>query len=294
MTFGVIRELIFLLYSVSTYMKIRKASSPPKIFCELWRHRDLTRELIKRELVQRYRGSYLGLAWSVVNPLIMLVVYTFVFSLFLKVRWQAAGEQTPTYEFALIIFSGLIPFNIFSEVLNKSTTLIISIPNYVKKVIFPLEIYPIVLSGAAFLTSLISVALVLVGNLILLRTFSKTIYLLPLAYLPLILLSLGLGWIFASLGVYVRDLAQGMPVVTQILLFISTIFFPASAVPKSFKFIVDLNPLTTIVESFRQVLLWGNPLPWLSWSIWTGVTAVLALAGYYWFISTKKGFADIL
>lgn len=261
---------------------------------ELWNHRDLTRELIKRELSQRYRGSYLGLAWAVVNPLVMLAVYTFVFSLFLKVRWQTAGEQTSTQEFALIIFAGLIPFTLFSEVINKSTTLIVSVPNYVKKVVFPLQIYPIVLLGAAFLTSLISVLLVLIGNLVLMRTISKTLYLLPLAYLPLIFLSLGLGWFFASLGVYVRDLAQAMPVATQILLFMSTIFYPASAVPHSLKFLFDLNPLTTIVESFRQVLLWGNPLPWVSWGIWTVLTGILAVAGYAWFMSTKKGFADLL
>jgi lipopolysaccharide transport system permease protein len=261
---------------------------------ELWNHRDLTRELIKRELNQRYRGSYLGLAWAVINPLVMLTVYTFVFSIFLKVRWETAGEQTTTQEFALIIFAGLIPFTIFSEVINKSTTLIVSVPNYVKKVVFPLQIYPMVLLGTAFLTSLISVVLVLIGNLLLMRTISKTLYLLPLAYLPLIFLSLGLGWFFASLGVYVRDIAQAMPVATQILLFMSTIFYPPSAVPKSLKILFDLNPLTTIVESFRQVLIWGNPLPWVPWGIWTGITAVLAAGGYAWFMSTKKGFADIL
>jgi lipopolysaccharide transport system permease protein len=268
--------------------------SPLKMVRDLWLHRGLTRELIKRELNQRYRGSYLGLAWAVVNPLVMLLVYTFVFSIFLKVRWQVAGVDTPTQEFALIIFAGLIPFTAFSEVLNKSTALIVSIPNYVKKVVFPLQIYPVVLFGAAFITSLISVCLVLIGNLVLMRTLSKTIYLLPLAYLPLIFLCLGLGWFFASLGVYVRDIAQAMPVVTQILLFMSTIFYPASAVPRSIKFLFDLNPLTTIVDCFRQVLLWGNPLPWASWGIWTVITAILALAGYYWFMSTKKGFADIL
>jgi lipopolysaccharide transport system permease protein len=261
---------------------------------ELWNHRDLTRELIKRELSQRYRGSYLGLAWAIINPLVMLTVYTFVFSVFLKVRWETGTEQTPTQEFALIIFSGLIPFTVFSEVINKSASLIASVPNYVKKVVFPLQIYPIVLLGSALLTSLISVVLVLVGNLVLLGTISKTLYLLPLAYLPLVLLSLGLGWFFASLGVYVRDLAQVMPVATQILLFISTIFFPASAVPKALKFLVNLNPLTTIVECFRQVLIWGSPLPWVAWGIWTGLTALLAVGGYAWFMSTKKGFADLL
>jgi lipopolysaccharide transport system permease protein len=260
----------------------------------LWKHHDLIRELIKRELNQRYRGSYLGTAWSVITPLIMLLVYTFVFSVFLKVRWQAAGEQTSTQEFALIIFAGLIPFNVFSEVLNKSTTLIISIPNYVKKVVFPLEIYPVVLFGASFLTSLIGVSLVLIANLLLMGTVSKTIYLLPLAYLPLLFLSLGLGWFLSSLSVYIRDIAQGISVMIQILLFMSSIFFPVSAAPPSIQFIFLLNPLTTIVESFRQVLLWGNPLPWVAWGIWTGITAILALAGYSWFISTKKGFADIL
>ena len=160
--------------------------------------------------------------------------------------------------------------------------------------VFPLQIYPIVLLGAAFLTSLISVFLVVIGNLVLMRTISKTLYLLPLAYIPLIFLSLGVGWFFASLGVYVRDIAQAMPVATQILLFMSTIFYPASAVPQSLKFLFDLNPLTTIVESFRQVLLWGNPLPWVAWGIWTVLTGILAAGGYAWFMSTKKGFADLL
>lgn len=260
----------------------------------LWQQRALIGALIRRELAQRYRGSFLGIGWSVLVPLVMLLIYTFVFALVLKARWGDAAQPTSTQEFALIIFAGLIPFNVFSEVVNRSSGLIVGMPNYVKKVVFPLEIYPVVLLGVALTTSLISVVLLVLGRLVLLHTLSWEMLLLPLAYLPLILLCLGLSWILASLGVYIRDVIQVVPIVVQIMLFMSPIFYPPSIVPARLQFIFVINPLTTIIDSFRQILLWNQPLPWLRWSIWLVVTLLLAWGGYRWFMATRKGFADVL
>ena len=147
---------------------------------------------------------------------------------------------------------------------------------------------------AAIITSLINVILILVGNLLIMHTLSKTIFLIPLAYLPLILLSLGLGWFLSSLGVYVRDLAQVVAILVQILFFVSPILYPASLAPASFKFIFWINPLAAIVESFRQVLLWGESLSWTTWAVWMVITAIVAVLGYTWFMVTKKGFADVI
>ncbi len=260
----------------------------------LWQRRELIRALIKRELGQRYRGSYLGFGWSVLVPLVMLLIYTFVFSLVFQARWGDANAQTPVQEFALIIFAGLIPFNVFSEVINRSGNLIVGMPNYVKKVVFPLEIYPIVLFGVALITSLISTGILLIGRLILMHDLSFTIYLLPLAYLPLIFLCLSLAWFLSSVSVYIRDVAQVLPIVVQVMLFVSPIFYPAESVPGALYWLMQLNPLTTIIDCFRQILLWGQPIPWLHWGIWTFITALLAIAAYFWFMGTKKGFPDVL
>jgi lipopolysaccharide transport system permease protein len=267
---------------------------PKSLKDNFWHRRDLIIELTRRELSQRYRGSYLGMVWTVIIPLVMLLIYTFVFSLVFKARWQTGDAQTPPKEFALILFAGMTPFNVFSEVLNRSTSLIVGMPNYVKKVVFPLEVYPMVILIAAIITSLVNVLLILVGNLLIMHTLSKTIFLIPLAYLPLILLSLGLGWFLSSLGVYIRDLAQAIAILVQILFFVSPILYPASLVPSSFKFIFWINPLAAIVESFRQVLLWGGSLIWTSWAVWTAITAIVAVLGYTWFMATKKGFADVI
>jgi lipopolysaccharide transport system permease protein len=236
----------------------------------------------------------LGFLWPVIVPLVMLAVYTFVFGYVFQARWQIGERSSSPTQYALILFAGLTAFNIFSETINRSTTLIVGMPNYVKKVVFPLEVYPLVVLANALTLSLINLLLLVVGNLVLAGSFSKTIFLLPLAYLPLIFLCLGLGWFLASLGVYIRDLAQAMPVITTLLFFLSPIVYQIEAVPERLRQILYLNPLTTIIDGFRQVLLLGGPLPWLSWGIWTGLTFILAVLGYAWFMGTKRGFSDVL
>jgi lipopolysaccharide transport system permease protein len=260
----------------------------------LWRQRSLIRQLIERELGQRYRGSYLGILWSFLTPLFMLLIYTFVFSIIFKARWQLDGPDTSTTDFALILFAGMTPYNVFSEVANRAPTLITGVPNYVKKVVFPLEILPVVSLGVAFVHSLINLLLLLVFSFIFRGTISATFYLLPLAYLPLFFLCLGTSWFLSSLGVFIRDLTQGIPILVQILFFLTPVVYPLEQVPENLRAVLLANPLTTILDCFRQVVLFGGQLPWIHWA-WTTLALMLfAGAGYFWFIRTKKGFADVV
>src|SRR5574341_255251 len=255
----------------------------------LWRQRELIWQLTKRELGQRYRGSYLGTLWSFLVPLLMLSIYTFVFSIVLKARWTQGPGPESVGEFALTVFAGMVPINMFSEVLSRAPTLVLSVPNYVKKVVFPLEILPVAAVRAALINSLIGIGILLTGILLLLGFLSPTLFLLPLAYVPLILLGLGVGWFLASLGVYVRDIGQGITVVVQVLFFVSPVMYPVTLVPASLRFILYFNPLTTILSGFRRTLLWRDVLPWGPWAGWTAIAAVFAMLGYLWFMKTKKG-----
>ncbi len=267
---------------------------PVRMARSLWQHRELITRLIGQEVVQRYRGSYLGIVWSLITPILMLAVYAFVFSVVFQARWGALGGSPHTGQFALTLFAGLIPFGVFSEVVNRAPSLILAVPNYVKKVVFPLEILPVVALGSAVVHSLISAAILLAGSLLLLGAVSPTVLLLPLAYLPLILLTLGVSWFLASLGVYVRDIGHAIGVVVQVLFFLSPIFYPVSAVPERFRPVLYANPLTEIIAGFRRTALWGEALAWGPWSVLVLGTAAAALVGYAWFMQTRKGFADVM
>lgn len=262
--------------------------------CGLWQHRFLLQQMIRRDIGQRYRGSYMGILWSLINPLIMLLIYTFVFSVVFNARWRPTDEAVTLGEFAITLFAGLIPFNLFAEVVNRAPSIILNYPNYVKKVVFPLEILPVMILGTAVFTSLVSIIVLLGGSLVFLHTIPLTVIFLPLAYIPLIFLALGLGWMLASLGVYVRDLGQAVPLVVQVLLFMSPVFYSTTNVPEQFRIILAINPLSVIVDSFRDVLLWGQPLPTKEWLIWTVITVLLSVIGFVWFSATKRGFADVL
>jgi len=270
------------------------ALDPVRTLRSLWRNRDLTRRLIAQEVAQRYRGSYLGVVWSFITPILMLSVYAFVFSVVFNARWGELAPTSGTGEFALTLFAGMIPFGVFSEVVNRAPSIVLAVPNYVKKVVFPLEILPVVAVGSAVVHSLISALILVVGSLIFLGSVSKTLVLLPLAYLPLVLLTLGLAWFLASLGVYVRDISHAIGVITQVLFFVSPVFYPVSAVPERFRLVLHVNPLTEIISAFRRTMLWGEPPAWATWALLTGCTAVIALMGHAWFAQTRKGFADVM
>ncbi len=192
------------------------------MFSSPWRHRELLVSMVQREVIGRYRGSIMGLLWSFLNPLFMLLVYTFVFSMMFKLRWpQGSGSRS---EFALLVFAGLLVFNVFAECVGRAPGLIIANANYVKKVMFPLEILPWVVLGAVLFHTLASLLIWLVFHLLFFGFPPLTSLLLPLVLLPLVLFTLGISWLLASLGVYLRDVGQIVGVLTTALMFVSAIF----------------------------------------------------------------------
>ena len=266
--------------------------SPKEMAASLWRNRSLIKALAQREVVGRYRGSVMGILWSFFNPVFMLLVYTFVFSVIFKARWSG-GSDSKT-EFALILFAGLIVFNLFAECFNRAPGLILANVNYVKKVVFPLEILPWVALGSALFHALISLGVWLIAYLILFGVPHITVLLFPLVILPLLLLIMGLTWALASLGVYLRDVSQFIGILTTVLMFLSPVFYPASALPEAYRHLLLLNPLTPVIEQARDVLFWGKVPDMTILSIYLLMTAFIAWLGFAWFQKTRKGFADVL
>lgn len=256
----------------------------------IWQQRHLIFQLVSHELKARYYTSFLGVLWALIVPLSTLAIYTFVFSVVLPSVWQNDGSVP----YAFILFAALIPFTLFSDVINRSPTLILGYPNYVKKVVFPLHILPVVALGSALVDSLVSVALLLVGVLFFSHGILWTVIFLPLAYLPLFLITLGLAWFLASLGVYIRDVGPAINIITRLLFFLTPIVYPWERIPQKYLWIMKMNPLFAVVDSFRNVLLWGRPLAWDEWAVWVVVGFAVAILGYIWFAKTRAGFADVI
>jgi lipopolysaccharide transport system permease protein len=259
----------------------------------LWHHRDLIRQFTRREIEGRYKGSFLGLFWSFVNPLVLLLIYTFVFGVVFKARWPNAKTDN-LGEFAITLFCGLTFFNMFSDTINRAPGIIVNVPNYVKRVVFPLEILVASTLGSALFHALVSLSILLAATLLINGTIQWTLVLLPLVVLPLIFLSLGLGWFLASLGVFVRDISYSVTLIVQVLFFVTPIFYPLDAIPEPFQTLVRLNPLTSIIENSRRVILWGGTPSWIGWAAWLLVTGMVMILGYAWFMKTKKAFADVI
>jgi lipopolysaccharide transport system permease protein len=266
--------------------------SPKEMLASSWRHRELSKTLIKREVAGRYRGSIFGILWSFFNPVFMLAVYTFVFSVVFKARWNT-GSDSKT-EFALVLFAGLIVFNLFAECINRAPSLILANINYVKKVVFPLEVLPVVALGSALFHALISLSVWLIAYLFLFGTPHITVLLLPLVILPLLLLIMGLTWGLAALGVYLRDVSQFIGIITTVLMFLSPIFYPISALPEKYRHLLLLNPLTPAIEQAREVLFWGKLPDATTLLVYLACSLIIAWLGFAWFQKTRKGFADVL
>lgn len=269
------------------------ATSLQAMLAGLWRHRQLIWQMTRREVSARYRGSLLGLAWSFLNPMFMLLVYTFVFSVVFKARWGTDLNESKI-DFAILLFAGMIVFGVFSETMNRAPGLIVSNVNYVKKVVFPLEILPWVSLGSVLFHSLVSLGVLLTLQLLVKLTLPWTILLFPLVILPLILACLGLAWFLAALGVYVRDISQITSVLTTVLMFLSAVFYPISALPETYQGWLRLNPLVLIISESRNVLILGRLPDWGSLGLAMLVGLVMAQAGFWWFQKIRKGFADVI
>ena len=255
-------------------------------------HRTLIFDLAKREIDSRYKGSVAGLLWSFFNPLLMLGVYTFVFSIIFQSKW--AGGSGSRTEFALVLFAGLIFFGLFSEVIGRAPVLILGNVNYVKKIIFPVEILAYVAMASALFQFLASMFIWLIFYSIFFGLPPLTIFLLPLVVLPLLMLTLGLSWIFASLGVYLRDTPQVVAIGITILMFLSPIFYSTASVPSDYRYLLQLNPLTFSIETARDVMMWGKPILWMAWLKQIFVAIFVFCTGFFWFQKTRDGFADVL
>jgi lipopolysaccharide transport system permease protein len=267
--------------------------NPVRIAVHLWKYRDLIRQLTWREVVGRYKGSFIGLGWSFIQPLIMLCVYTFVFSVIFKARWGVeSGEGEAA--FALALFMGLITFSIFSEVANSAPSLVLGNANYVKKVVFPLEILPLVRLFSALINAVFSLGVLFVGSLIFNHFIHWTALLLPLIWLPMMLFTLGCGYFLSSLGVFVRDIGTVIGVLTTMLFFLTPIFYPISAVPEPFRIFCRINPIALFVEDARRVVLWGLFPDWLWFFFGMALSVAVLIAGFVWFMKSKKAFADVI
>ena len=262
-------------------------------FTSLWRHRGLVWQMARREVVGRYRGSLFGIAWSFFNPVLMLAVYTFVFSVVFKARWGAGGADSPS-EFAVVLFVGMIVHGLFAEVVNRAPGMILSNASYVKRVVFPLEILPWVAMFSALFHAGVSLTVLLLAQLILKHQMAWTVVLFPLVVLPLTLVTLGLAWFLAAVGVYMRDIGQTIGIMTTVLLFLAPVFYPVSALPEPLKVWIYLNPLTFVIEDGRSVMLFGRPPNWTGWLLYLAVSTAVAWGGFWWFQKTRKGFADVV
>ncbi|AOP66483.1 ABC transporter permease [Burkholderia mallei] len=269
-------------------------SAPGDLVSSVARNASLIWQMTKREVVGRYRGSVLGLAWSFFNPLLMLAVYSFVFSFVFKSRWGGGAEDLGRAQFAMMLFVGMTIHGLFAECVNRAPSLILNNPSYVKKIVFPLEILPIVALLSAFFHTLVSLAVLLLGFALFKHFVFASALFLPIVLLPLMLMSLGVAWFLAATGVFVRDVGQITGLFTMVLMFLSPVFYPASALPEKYRFWLELNPLTLFIEQSRGILLEGRVPDFhpLGLAFLGGVA--VACAGFKYFQLMRKGFADVL
>ena len=258
----------------------------------LWRGRELLWQFILRNVELRHKGSHLGLIWALVNPLLMMSLYVFVFSYIFGGSFKVIPGETKI-DYALGIFLGLTIFHLFAEVLSLSPTLIVSNPNFVKKVVFPLELLPAASVGSAVFHLLISLSLVLLGAATVGAKLTVDALWLPIILLPMIPLALGCAWIFAAIGVFFRDINQLVSFLVMVLMYASALFYPPSVLPSQWAFL-HFNPLLIAVELARNAVLWHLPVDLLHLAYLYGFSFFACILGYGSFRRMSPAFADVL
>jgi len=263
----------------------------PALIRNLFRHRELIRTLAWRDFLAKYRGSFGGIFWAIVQPLLMMAIYTIVFSTFLKVRF---GNSESPFTFSVFLLCGLLPWSAFSESFTASTTIIRGNTNLVKRVVFPLEILPLNLVLTSLIQQGIGFLLLLPLAFLVNGTLHSTLLYLPLLVLIEVILSSGLCWIWASLSVYLPDLRQFTGLLLSGLMFLMPLFYPREMIPANMSWLVDYNPFALLIEMFRKAFMTGDAITQRELLLSGGASLAVFLVGYFWFIKTKKGFADVL
>lgn len=249
-------------------------------------------QLARRDVLARYRGSMIGIAWSFVTPLMMLGIYTFFFTVIFKSHWIIGGATRGS--FATAMFVGLIIYGTFSECTSRAPQLILANANYVKKIIFPLDILPVATVMASLFHALISLVVYIGFMLVFVGSIPSTLLFFPLILAPLAVISLAASWVLCGLGVYVRDIGQTVGVLLMVMMYTSPIFFPMASVPEKFRGYLDFNPLTFLIEQARAVLLWGEVPDFGGLASYMLKALIVAMAAYALFQKTRRGFADVL
>ncbi|GAB6036727.1 ABC transporter permease [Fundidesulfovibrio butyratiphilus] len=279
---------------IATLGQTLRLADPFRLVRSLWSRRELLREFTRLEFSGRYQGTHLGLAWGLITPLVTLAVYTFVFAYVLKASWSGAGSAGGMLGYALALFTGLACFEALSGAASRGAQLMSENVNFVKKVVFPLEVLPVSVALALVLQSALSLCLVVAARLCIGETPGMAALLAPLGFVPLVLLAAGLGLWLAPVGVAARDAGQMVGVFMQLYFFLTPIVYPLSAVPERYRFLLALNPLYPVIDHFRRTLLFDQPPDWTGLGLVTLFALVFFLLGYAWFMQLKKVFADVL
>jgi len=258
---------------------------------ELPRRRELILSLAKRELLARYKGSVLGLLWPLLTPAVMIVIFTFVFAGIFGARF---GSTTSHWDYALYLFCGLLPWTMFQETMQQSASTIVTHSNLVKRVVFPLETLPTAQALAALANQLFGTVALIVAAVIIQKTLHGTIVLFPLLLIPQLLFTLGAAWLIASLGVFLRDITQGISLLLMTWMYLTPIIYPESVVPERFRPAINLNPFTPLIRNYRRLFLEGALPDWKGLAYFSVVSVLVFVFGYWWFARTRKNFADLI
>lgn len=252
---------------------------------------ELIRSLARRELVARYKGSVLGIVWAVVTPVVMIAIFTFIFAGIFHARFGARG--TP-WDYALYLFCGLLPWTMFQETLQNSSTTIVTHANLVKRVVFPLETLPVAQALASLGNQMFGTLALVVATVVVSRELHATVLWLPVLLVPQFVFTLGAAWLVASLGVFLRDIAQGITLVLLAWMYLTPIIYPESIVPERYRAFINLNPFTALVRSYRRIFLEGLAPDWPSLAYFSAFAVVLFIFGYWWFAKSRRNFADVI
>lgn len=265
-----------------------------KIWQPLWQlpgRAELIFSFARRELLGRYKGSALGIAWAVLTPVVMIAIFTFIFAGIFGARFS---ENHSHWDYALYLFCALLPWTMFQESVQQSANTILAHSNLVKRVVFPLEALPAAQVFAALGNQLFATIALLIATIIVRQQLNLTVLWLPVLLIPQLLFALGAAWLIASLGVFLRDIAQGITLLLMAWMYLTPIIYPESIVPERFRAFVDLNPFTPLVRSYRRIFLDGAGPDWRGLAYFAVVAVVIFIFGYWWFARTRKSFADVV